>query len=84
MLADAPHVRLQALPPSMHTQLTMELNRNVLKGCTLWSALPWEVVMPLMKELKPHVFPPGQVIVMEGKPSSGLHFIEQAVIATVQ
>ena len=35
--------------------------------------------MPLMKELKPHVFPPGQVIVMEGKVSSGLHFIEQVV-----
>lgn len=50
-----------SLPSSMYTQLTMELNRNVLRGCRLWTALPWEVVMPLMKELKPHAFPPGEV-----------------------
>ncbi|KAL1523688.1 hypothetical protein AB1Y20_018620 [Prymnesium parvum] len=69
-----------SLPSSMYTQLTMELNRNVLRGCRLWTALPWEVVMPLMKELKPHAFPPGEVIVSEGKVSTGLHFIEQGTI----
>ena len=62
----------------------MELNRNVLKNCTLWAMLPWEVVITLMAELVPVVFPPMHTVVVEGLPSSGLHFIEQGMVTVLQ
>jgi len=68
------------LPTTMHTKLTMELNKNVLQGCSLWAALPAELVLPMMRELKPMVFPPKQCVLIEGQLSTGLHFIEQGQV----
>ena len=62
----------------------MELNRNVLKKCTLWALLPWEVVITLMSELMPIVFPPMHIVVVEGQSSSGLHFIEHGLVTVIQ
>ena len=65
-------------------QLTMELNRNVLKKCHLWAMLPWEVVIALMAELTPIVFPPNHDIVKQGEISPGLHFIEQGRVRVLK
>ena len=112
-------MEFKELPGQMYTRLTMELNRNVLKNCKLWSTLPWvrnlrglsqsplhsqsshpvftrlsqcscrvtavcgcawqTAVIALMRELRPVVFPPHHNVVLEGRPSGGLHFIEQAL-----
>jgi len=77
-------VEFKELPSSMHTQLTMELNRNVLKKCHLWAMLPWEVVIALMAELTPIVFPPNHDIVKQGEISPGLHFIEQGRVRVLK
>ena len=52
----------------------------MLQGCALWAALPPELVLPMMRELKPLVFPPNEKVVEEGRTSSGLHFIEQGQV----
>ncbi|KAL1498823.1 hypothetical protein AB1Y20_014126 [Prymnesium parvum] len=72
------------LPLSLQKNLMMELNRNVLQKCPLWSALPWEVVVKLMSQLLPMVFPPDHVIVEENQKSPGLHFIEQGTVQVLQ
>ena len=51
--------------------------RPIFQGCALWSALPTNLVLPMMRELKPIVFPPKHVVISEGEQSSGLYFIEQ-------
>eukprot|EP00966_Prymnesium_polylepis_P157163 3631867-Prymnesium_polylepis.2 len=72
------------LPTNLRTKLTMELNRNVLLKCPLWEMLPWDVVIALMSQLRPKVFLPDQDILQQGKPSAGLHFIEQGKVKVVQ
>lgn len=62
----------------------MELNRNVLQKCSLWSLLPWEVVVTLMAKLVPVVFPPNHLVVLEGEKSPGLHFIENGVVTVLK
>ena len=39
----------------------------MLQGCALWAALPPELVLPMMRELKPLVFPPNEKVVEEGR-----------------
>eukprot|EP00966_Prymnesium_polylepis_P162513 3756143-Prymnesium_polylepis.1 len=77
-------VEFKELPANLQTQLTMELNRNVLLRCSLWEMLPWDVVVALMAELSPKVFPPEYDVLKQGQPSPGLHFIEQGKVQVLQ
>ena len=50
------------LPPELGFRLMIELHKDVIKKCPLFTSLPPNILLPVLRDLKPMIFVPGQLV----------------------
>ena len=59
------------------------LHKTLLRKCVIFSALPPRFLVPLLRQLRPMVAVPGQIIVREGHRNRFLYFIHRGLVTVV-
>lgn len=72
---------LSDLPPSLATRLAlMRHHRLMVKGAHFFSALSDNAMLAVLERLRPVVFIPNEVIVMEGQLLKAVHFVQKGQV----
>jgi len=73
-------VDLSELPIDLAMHLTLELHKTLLRKCFIFTVLPPRFLVPLLRQLRPMVAVPGELIVREGHRNEKLFFIHQGMV----
>ena len=60
--------------------LTFELHRDLIRKCSIFTALPADLLVPILRRLRPVIFVPRHLVVREGHPNSKLYFINRGLV----
>jgi len=74
------HEILRDLPTSMHTEISLFLNREVLEKVPFFKNASDNFINVLVRLLKPQVFAPGEFIIRYGDIGKEMYFINRGVV----
>ena len=60
--------------------LTFELHRDLIRKCSIFTALPADLLVPILRRLRPIIFVPRHLVIREGHSNSKLYFINRGLV----
>lgn len=70
----------EELPPELAMLLTFELHRDLIKKCSIFMSLEADLLVPILRRLRPAIFVPGHFVIREGHTNTKLYFIHRGVV----
>ena len=71
---------LRELPPTLASRLALTVNRRIVTRCPFFKDLTDAALMTVLSKLRPRIYVPSQVLVVEGQPLRAIYFINKGVI----
>ena len=71
---------LRELPPTLASRLALTVNRRIVTRCPFFKDLTDAALMTVLSKLRPQIYVPGQVVVVEGQPLRAIYFINKGII----
>lgn len=75
---------LDQMPPNLSAQLALTVNRRLIARCRFFNDVSNTSLVSLMKDLRPLVFVPMQLIVTEGHVLTSVYFINRGLVQLIQ
>jgi len=71
---------LDQLPPSLQTEVSMHLNREILETVPLFTNAEHDVIQALASKLKPNLHRPGDIVIRAGDIAHHMYFISRGSV----
>ena len=74
----------QDLPPALAMRLAITVHRRLLARCPALCALSDDALLGVLGRLKPRIYIPGQIIVVEGQEHRAIQFVKKGRVLLIQ
>ena len=71
---------IDELPAELAMLLTIQLHKDIIQKCPIFTNLPGQYLVSLLRKLRPVIFVPGHLVVKEGVVNTNLYFIHRGVV----
>lgn len=74
----------QDLPPSLASRLAISVHRRMLSRCALLAGLSSDALLGILSRLRPRIYVPAQIIIVDGQPHTALHFVKKGRVSLLR
>ena len=71
---------IDELPAELAMLLTIQLHKDIIQKCPIFTNLPAQHLVSLLRKMRPVIFVPGHLVVKEGVVNPNLYFIHRGVV----